>query len=253
MATRQAPVVRVCLGHAFPASNGELHTYRICELTLTSDVCLAPLAAFRDSEAGRTAPSDSVARLREPQRTIFDDRGWVGGRLIRVTCHSGPSGYRVQVPSAGDFWVAAAGDRIEYVAEGAARDAELATHALLGPCLTLALALNGTFCLHASAVCIAGAAVAFVGESGAGKSTLASWLAERPNIHCVADDQLPIALTPPAATVKPYFPQWKRAQDQQWSGPERLPLAAVNLLLLTDPDTRLERSRAQRSSTLAAL
>lgn len=68
---------------------------------------------------------------------------------------------------------------------------EEVTSYVLGPVLGFLLRLRGTTCLHASAVEIAGRAVAFVGVEGAGKSTLAGAMAER-GCPVLSDDVVPL-------------------------------------------------------------
>lgn len=63
-----------------------------------------------------------------------------------------------------------------------------------GPVLAMVLALRGVPCLHASAVAVDGAAVAFAGTSGAGKTTLAG-LCCALGAELVADDTLRLDLS----------------------------------------------------------
>jgi hypothetical protein len=53
------------------------------------------------------------------------------------------------------------------------------TSYFLGPVLGFVVRLRGTVCLHASAVLVDGAAVAFLGPSGAGKSSICAYFAQR--------------------------------------------------------------------------
>lgn len=111
---------------------------------------------------------------------------------------------------------------------------------LLGPGLVLALALQGTWCLHASAAVRGGAVVAFLGESGAGKSTLAAHLGGclQEGWHLVADDILPVTEGEDGAWAWPRFPQRKLPPEAQPGPalPERLPLALVCDLLPAAPE-----------------
>ncbi|HSM50933.1 MAG TPA: hypothetical protein VLA75_05985 [Thermoanaerobaculia bacterium] len=111
---------------------------------------------------------------------------------------------------------------------------------LLGPGLVLALALQGTWCLHASAAVRDGAVVAFLGESGVGKSTLAAHLGGclQDGWHLVADDILPVTAGEDGAWDWPRFPQRKLSPESQPGPvlPERLPLALVCDLLPAAPE-----------------
>jgi hypothetical protein len=60
---------------------------------------------------------------------------------------------------------------------------------LLGPVLGFVVRLRGTLCLHASAVLVDGAAVAFLAPGGAGKSSLCAYFAQRGN-GVLTDDVL---------------------------------------------------------------
>jgi hypothetical protein len=82
---------------------------------------------------------------------------------------------------------------------------------LLGFILAFVLRRRGTVCLHASAVAVAGRAVALLGPDGAGKSTTAAALAARG--HAVVCDDL-IALSEADGTfiMQPGFP-WLRLRS----------------------------------------
>ncbi len=113
----------------------------------------------------------------------------------------------------------------------------IVVQSILGPGLLLALALRGTFALHASAAAFDGRAAVFLGESGAGKSTLAAALGLRSaqGWQRLADDVLPIARGADGALdALPEFPQLKLPADEQYvavgSRPERVPIASIYVL-----------------------
>jgi hypothetical protein len=81
---------------------------------------------------------------------------------------------------------------------------------ILGPALGLALQQRGFLTLHASAVSIQGAAVAFLGGHGWGKSTMAALLQAR-GYPVISDDLT--ALEPDSNRVVPSFPQLKLWPD----------------------------------------
>ena len=105
-------------------------------------------------------------------RLVFAGRGWVGGRLRSVVCRSQREGYSLRIDDRATFEVTRHPWRVRLVDPGGEPD-DTESDELLEPALVLALALQGTFCLHASAVARGDEAVAFAGLSGAGKSTLA--------------------------------------------------------------------------------
>jgi hypothetical protein len=78
--------------------------------------------------------------------------------------------------------------------------------AILGPSLALVLHQRGLFILHASAIAINGAAVAFMASHGGGKSTMAAVLRAR-GYTVVSDDVAAVNLDD--NTVVPSFPQLK--------------------------------------------
>lgn len=89
------------------------------------------------------------------------------------------------------FEVSARGGRVAATWPGSITFQD-ATSYLLGPVLGFVARLRGTVCLHASAVRIGGAAVAFLGPSGAGKSSLCAYFAQR-GASVLADDVLALS------------------------------------------------------------
>jgi len=89
----------------------------------------------------------------------------------------------------GNFYRFTYADKTEFVVDRAGREIwttwlepltleDTATY-LLGPVMGFVLLLRGLVCLHASAIVVNGAAVAFVGPAGSGKSTTAAAFATR--------------------------------------------------------------------------
>lgn len=121
--------------------------------------------------------------------------------------------------------------------DGMSADDPVVLRSVLGPGLLLALALQGSFALHAGAVARGGRAAVFLGDSGAGKSTLSAALDRRraDGWRRLADDVLPVAPGAEAGIdALPEFPQLKLGPEEQYvadpSSPERLPVAAFYLL-----------------------
>jgi hypothetical protein len=83
---------------------------------------------------------------------------------------------------------------------------------LTGPVLSVLLHQRGYFVLHASAVAIGDAAVAFLGTKGDGKSTLAAHLQVRGH-RLIADDIVPVNVTNDGAVVAAGFPRIKLYDD----------------------------------------
>jgi hypothetical protein len=83
---------------------------------------------------------------------------------------------------------------------------------LTGPVMSVLLHQRGLFVLHASAVVIDGAAVAFLGAKGDGKSTLAAHLQVRGH-RLIGDDILPVDLQNGGAVAVSGFPRIKLYND----------------------------------------
>ena len=147
-----------------------------------------------------------------PQFEGDSDRGiWVHGNQA---CY--------EVRGVGAFLVTSGRNILVELFEGASEEA--VRLCLLGPVMGLALHQRGLFNLHASAVSIAGNAVAFLGGHGWGKSTMAAMLQSLG--HTVISDDL-AALDPNSRKVFPSFPQlklWPDAVDALGHTADGLPL-----------------------------
>ena len=170
--------------------------------------------------------------------------GWVGGAQRQVETWSSPSGVMLKVSGGCDVFISPGGQDLIPLEAGKPKtvlegpDLEI----LLGPALVLALALRGTWCLHASAATFRGRLIAFLGESGQGKSTLAAYLATagRPQWQLAADDILPVVPTAKRVDARLHFPQLKLSVEAQPGPqlPESLPLERICILTQTDPDSQ---------------
>ncbi len=162
---------------------------------------------------------------------VFRGRGLVAGLELPISSSRTKDGYRLRIARLATFEVAGSSILCHRVQRAA--DRELLVRAACGPPLVLALALQGAYCLHASAVCRDGVAVAFLGPAGTGKSSLArSLVASELDWSLLADDVLPVELASGRLLSLPCFPQLKLTADAQpWlNQPDRLPLAAAYLL-----------------------
>ena len=141
--------------------------------------------------------------------------GWVGGEDRRVEVWSAPRGTILKVEDGADCFISAEGESIVCLDE-TMEPTQLDREVLSGPALVLALALHGTWCLHASAVMLRGQAIVFLGESGWGKSTLAAYLSEgKREWQRVADDILPVTIRSSRVEAWPHFPQLKLSAESQ--------------------------------------
>ncbi len=171
-------------------------------------------------------------------------------------------GLRLHIAGVGEFCVTA--DGVAVVALEPAIVGGALAETLLGPPLVLALAMQGVWCLHASAVTVDGRAVAFAGESGNGKSTLAASLndAGGSDWRRLADDTLPVCRGSEGVAALPHFPQLKLPASEQHpvDAPARLPLAGVFVVAPPDGErsvtvrllTRRQATQALIRHTVAA-
>lgn len=228
--------------------DSHLYQYRLANCDITIDAPLAQLAPYSIGDGvPHLAQQASRAGLRlepgEGWSVVYDGQGWIGGGWRPVTCRSGEEGVRIHIHGAGEFLVSAAGDSIRLVEPEPEACSDLLVEALLGPALILSLALQGVWCLHASAARLGSRLAIFLGESGAGKSTLASYLhqQQRAGWQRVADDILPVAkpvLDPsesqrasPVALLR--FPQLKLPHTAQFvdQSLDQMPIYAAYLVV----------------------
>lgn len=212
------------------------HHYRVAGRWLASPTPIVELAPFARPPAGPDVELPPP-RLWPPATTlepVYRGPGLVGGALREVECLARPDGFEIRLAGLATLAVAADGDEVALLERAGELPAGLVAELLLGPGLVLALARRGSFCLHAGAVLTEHGVVALLGESGHGKSTLAAFLEREAGLgwRRVADDLLPVELTPTGAVALPHFPQLKLAAGDQVQPdlPERLPLVAAVLL-----------------------
>jgi hypothetical protein len=166
--------------------------------------------------------------------------GWVAGTRRRVETWSALSGSWLKVSGGCDVYILPGGRGLVPVEAGRLKTvlSGLDREILLGPALVLALALRGTWCLHASAASFRGQLIAFLGESGQGKSTLAAYLTASggPDWRLVADDILPATMGAGGLLAWPSFPQLKLPPQQQPGPglPESLPVSRICMLADAD-------------------
>lgn len=175
-----------------------------------------------------------------PQKTKRCVEGLINGKLHQVEIRSVPSGILLKVIGGGKFHISTDGRQVTHLNSFVENSNQskvllnaLDKNTLLGPVLIMALALRGTWCLHASAVQFFEKVIVFLGESGQGKSTLASYLTKNETEwRLVADDILPVTMEKENLHARPRFPQLKLAENSQpWEQlPEKLEISRLCIL-----------------------
>lgn len=225
------------VGQPLSASQGP--PIHLAGTALSIDTSLSEIRPFRIHPI--TARIRSTAPVHPPPASPWLSRGFgnLGSWDIAFSAEYDPrSGYLVDLGYGLRLRVAVDGSELVVERPGdLPEDDPVVVRSVLGPGLLLALALRGSFALHAGAVARGGRAAVFLGDSGAGKSTLAAALDRRRagGWRRLADDVLPVTRAADGGIdALPEFPQLKLGPEEQYvadpSSPERLPVAAFYLL-----------------------
>jgi hypothetical protein len=142
-----------------------------------------------DTWLERTSRTAVDRRWRAAHPQTLLERRLVDGRVGLSVERDEEIGFRVWAPRHGCYLVAPDGRRV--AAAPPAGPAWRWERLVLAQVLPLAAALRGMHVLHASAVALAGQAVAFMGRAGAGKTTLASRMVAH-GARLVTDDVLAV-------------------------------------------------------------
>jgi len=199
------------------------HAYRLGHCLVCSDTTL-PLMAV-DPETGRSIPPGGLpgpptSEAPAPGALIYEGPGWFAGGSRHVRCRKSGSDFLVDVEHVSRFRISEDGSWIRRLSDV---DPEMDTHALWGPVIILALALQGLFTLHLSAVVWAGRVTGFLGDSGVGKSTTAEYLARRGRGRRVVDDMALFSVNG-GMTLLPHLPQPKMPGGRPSNGLEYWPV-----------------------------
>lgn len=213
-----------------------VQSYRLAGHVLTTDVPLPELAPYAVKRQHVVFAASPECLPVEPSSAelIYEGPGWIGNQWRDVECRRSPAGFWLSVAGAGQFCVAPDGRTAARVNADLRTPDGVLTETAVGPVFILALALQGVWCLHASAARLREHTVAFIGESGSGKSTLAAFLdAEQPgDWRRVADDILPVRKVQQHLLALPRYPQLKLPHHAQPSlrQPGSVPLEAIYVL-----------------------
>lgn len=209
------------------------NVYRYAQRLLITDASLElPRGDLAHVDGDLERPPTGITSDAVRKKLLYAGKGLFAGRSWNVECCETGTGYQVTVEGRSGFRVSGDGCEIHRTR---CSDSYLDREVLLGPVMTLALALQGLFTLHLSAVRTGGGAVCFLGESGAGKSTAAEYLAiNLPGAVRVADDMAPFVLDGGLKLIRG-LPQPKLGCEQHVYG-ETEPLSVRLLVWLEAPE-----------------
>lgn len=179
-------------------ATGAHQIYRQCGIALRSEVPLdLPVVGGSSWDVDVVWGSDAEGTEQDPGgRLIAERRSPLGdGWWYRITDLG--AGYLLRFRQSGDVLMSRDLSRIEVRPDRTARH-DLLPVLLAGTVCAFLLAMRGKTVLHASAVSVDGAAIAFVGPSGWGKTTLATLMCLS-GASMIADDVTTVELGPPVA------------------------------------------------------
>lgn len=177
-------------------------TYAVAGITIATELELPELPAAPDGPASWTVVLDPAASAGPVQpayelRTPDDDALW-------ATLGAGEDRYLLSYERQVDFVVDARARTVAYVpAPGLAPNT--LRHLLIDQVVPHLLAVDGELVLHASAVAVDGAVLAFIGPSGTGKSSMAA-AHLREGALLVADDFLRLRAQAEGYEATPAYP-----------------------------------------------
>jgi hypothetical protein len=181
--------------------------YRICGLTLASDIPLPELIRITGADLAQE-PNIRV-RVERAMPGRASPSNWFMVFALPtgapgLACAKEPGGYWLRFPELADFRVDARGREIVCEAPEGIPHATI-RHLLLDQVIPRTLSLLGVYALHATAVLTPQGVCAFAGLTGAGKSTLAAsfHLAGYP---VLSDDCLVLQEEDDAIVVTPAYP-----------------------------------------------
>lgn len=213
---------------------GPACVYRLAGGVLITDAALAlPLLAGNAAFAADPSRNLAEARADGNGPLVYAGEGCFAGKIRRIRCERRDAGYFISAEDRSGFVISADGQEISRVM---GPDSELDRELLMGPVITLSLALQGVFMLHASAVRIQDKALAFAGRSGAGKSTLAGYLEDAvPGAERLTDDMTPVVLVAGTPHLVTDFPQPKLVDTRPAADRDARPVR-LDVLVWLEPD-----------------
>jgi hypothetical protein len=217
-----------------------MNKYRIAGVEVNFDRTLNGLDRLF---LGQNSLSETIPEINiEKTKPQIVTEGWVVDRHTRVSIHNHESGFWLAIDRIGLYWIEAGGNAIQQVSSELINE-QRQQEVLLGAPLIYALASQGVWCLHASAIAVDEKIILFLGVSGSGKSTLVEYLVQRPGIHFAADDILPVKIIQGQLLAYPHFPQLKRPLSSQpgFDLSEEMPVSKI-FALFESPEVSISSS-----------
>jgi len=198
---------RVAFDWAFTAFGMTVRSELPVQGSLRND----PLGRASDVSITQASTEELREAWIDAAATCLLERSLPDGTLgMRVECRDG-YGYRVHAPGHGEFFISVDGSLVRCApADGPSWRWQRPFFAQVLP---IAATLKGFELLHASAVVLNGAAVAFSGRSGAGKTSLAVHLASR-GAYLLTDDVLSLKCRAGTVMAQPGVPMVNVASEQ---------------------------------------
>lgn len=164
-----------------------MHSYRICGLSVASDIVLPGLIAGKSGSVPEVTIRYGDVPQALPDANMVGPTWQIAGKQFLLT-----------VPNVARFLLEN-GNRIVFAPESEA-NAEDVPIFILGTVFGILLHQREQIVLHASAIEVNGRAVVFCGASGAGKSTIAAALVQR-GYRLITDDICAISLSGKSAPM----------------------------------------------------
>jgi hypothetical protein len=188
-------------------------TARVYTFCVRSDVPLpGETDDTRDADVELFRAENGQPRPFEPgeESRVYRSEGSATTRWGAIEVHRQACWYCLRCTGFVDFFFSTDRHITYFEEEGVSP--EVVACLFLGPVCALLLELDGTPCLHASAVQVGEVAVSLAGPSGIGKSSLAASLV-RAGCPLLSDDIVPLRLNGGRGLVIPGYPQMKLSPD----------------------------------------
>lgn len=209
-------MIQIQLNISQHSDQSKWYEYHLANTSVWFDQPIPSLSPFLSQQhPPPTPPTAWKLDMHSSLETSYRGPGWIANQWREVHCQFGDQGYYLTVPGAGSFCISPGGSQVNLLSREEHAQDQVVIESALGPALILALALNGVWCLHASAAVFEDRLMLFSGESGEGKSTLARFLGMQPGWRRAGDDIIPVIHSNGCLYALPRFPQLKILPENQ--------------------------------------